>query len=89
MGSCLHKHDASLFCACHCVVEQTPLLVVAATYSCWPEHNDVVEFSVLGTVNCHRLPAMNIASSKLAALGKRLLNQLHDLIPGELHLRPG
>jgi len=30
MGRCLHKDNASLFRACHCVIEQTPLLVVAA-----------------------------------------------------------
>lgn len=89
MGNYLHKNDTSLFCACHCVVEQPPLLVVAATDGSWPEHNDVVEFSVLGTVNSHPLPATNIVSARLVALGKRLLYQLHDLISGELYLRLG
>jgi hypothetical protein len=89
MGSCLHKDNAALFRACHCVVEQAPLLVAAAADCRRPKNDDVLEFSVLSTVNCHRLPAPNIASSRLAALGKRLLDQLHDLIPCELYLCPG
>lgn len=68
MDSSLHKDDASLLCSCHRVVKQTPLLVVAAASGGRPKHKDVVEFSVLSTVNCHPLTAANAASSKLAAL---------------------
>src|SRR5690606_20482873 len=80
MGGCLHKNNTSFLRTRHCVIEQTPLLVVTTSNRRWPQNNDVVELSVLGSMNCHPFPSTHLVSARLAALGKGLLNRLHDLI---------
>jgi len=80
MGGCLHKNNTSFLRTRHCVIKQTSLLVVATTNRRWPQNYDVVELSVLGAMNCHPFPPTHLVSARLAALGKGLLNRLHDLI---------